>query len=77
VWKLKEFRKTTQYGDNFMKLKKVYERVGRFNEARTDIVEDVRSWRPSTVMCIEIKEDYIDKRIWDNRKITTIKLSVK
>jgi hypothetical protein len=48
-----------------------------FNEARIDIVEDARSWRPSTVICIEIKEDYIDQCIWDNRKITTIKLSAK
>jgi hypothetical protein len=34
--------------------------VERFNKARTDIVEDERSGRPSTEMCTEIKEDHID-----------------
>jgi hypothetical protein len=33
-------------------------------------VDDVRSGRPSTVKCIEVK-DQIDKRIRDNRGVST------
>jgi hypothetical protein len=40
--------------------KKNYEWVERFNEARTDIVEDASSGRPSTEICTEIKEDHIN-----------------
>jgi hypothetical protein len=56
---------TVQYGDKFMRLRKVYNLVERFKGAETSVAGDACSERPPTVTYFEVREQ-IDKRIRDN-----------
>jgi hypothetical protein len=71
--------KKTKIFDRFLwpervKISEIYGRVTvqwveRFKGGRTSVADDARSGRPSTVTCVQVKEQ-VDQRIRDNRRIS-------
>jgi hypothetical protein len=72
VTRCKNYQNLRQYGNNSMSQAKIYEPGG--GGGPKNIVDDVRSGRPSTLTHVKINEK-IDQRIRDNRRVSRGKIT--